>query len=306
MSLMTLDDAMRAACAAVGIQTPKRTPIPGRWMRTDTQERNGKGDAEVMVQDDRRGVSVVNWQTMQRKTVRLDGEGTETAPILKRDPEKERRQQEEQREVARICQAIVRSCSQEPHPYLARKGFPTELGLVHADPRQCLSGKIGDAIASAMPEGPGPFLIVPGRVGKDITTVQFITPEGAKKNILRGIMSGASHRIAAGRQTWVCEGIATAMSVNAGLKLAGVSATVLCAFSAANVAKVAKAIPGAMIAADHDKPVEALGGLGTGEYYARQSGCKWVQPPAMGDFNDMHQADGLRALAVFLRGAAMG
>ena len=33
---------------------------------------------------------------------------------------------------------------------------------------------------------------------------------------------------------------------------------------------------------------------------------QWVQPPAMGDFNDMHQADGLRAVAVHLRGAVMG
>ena len=305
MSLMTLDDAMRSACAAVGIAVPRRVD-PGRWAKSPVIGKAASNTSgRVMIFDDRKGGIAHNWANGQQQIFRLDGADDKTAPILRRDPEKERRQQDEQAEVARICQAIVRSCTQEPHPYLARKGFPTELGLVHANPRQCLpSGKLGDAIASAMPEGP--CLIVPGRVGKAITTVQFITLEGAKKNILRGIMSGASHRIAAGRQTWVCEGIATAMSVSAGLKLAGVSATVLCAFAAANVAKVAKAIPGAFIAADHDKPVESLGGLGTGEYYARQSGCKWVQPPALGDFNDMHQADGLRALAVFLRGAAMG
>lgn len=306
MSFISLDDAIRSACEAVGIAVPRRVEA-GRWAKSPVIGKAASNTSgRVMIFDDRKGGIAHNWANGQQQIFRLDGENTDATPSLRRDPEKERRQQEEQCEVARFCHAIVRSCTQEPHAYLARKGFPTELGLVHADPRQCLSGVMGDAIAKAMPEGPGPYLIVPGRVGKQITTVQFITPEGAKKNILRGIMSGASHRIAAGRQTWVCEGIATAMSVSAGLKLAGVSATVLCAFAAANVAKVAKAIPGAMIAADHDKPVAALGGLGTGEYYARQSGCKWVQPPARGDFNDMQQADGLRALAVFLRGAAMG
>ncbi len=305
MSFMTLDDAMRSACAAVGIAVPRRVEA-GRWAKSPVIGKAASNTSgRVMIFDDRKGGIAHNWANGQQQIFRLDGENADTAPSLRRDPEKERRQQEEQAEVGRVCQAIVRSCTQEVHPYLARKGFPAELGLVHANPRQCLpNGKLGEAIASAMLDGP--CLIIPGRIGKEITTVQFITADGAKKNILRGIMSGASYRIAAGRQTWVCEGIATAMSVSAGLKLAGVSATVLCAFAASNVAKVASAIPGAFIAADHDKPVEALGGLGTGEYYARKSGCKWVQPPSFGDFNDMHQADGLRALAIFLRGASMG
>ena len=129
MMHMTLDDAMTASCQAVQINPPKRQPIPGRWMRTDTWERNGKGDAEVMVLPDRSGVTAVNWQTQQRKTVRLTGESTDTGPARKRDPAQERREREEREAVARVCAEIVSACQQGKHPYLAAKGFPDEMGL---------------------------------------------------------------------------------------------------------------------------------------------------------------------------------
>lgn len=301
---MTLEDAMQTACEAVGINPPKRRPVPGRWTRTDTFERNGKGDAEVMINGDGRGVSVVNWQTGQRKTVRVDGTTTGIAPV-RRDPQEARREIEEREAVAAVCERIVKTCRQDVHPYLAAKGFPDEIGLVHDNPRECLpAGSLGDAIARAMPDGP--LLIVPGRIGQRVTTVQFIAADGAKKNILRGAMSGACHRIASGRRTVVCEGIATALSVRAACRMLNAQVTILSAFSAANVAKVAAAIPGAFIAADHDKPVEALHGKGTGEFYAAGSGCQWAMPPSRGDFNDMHQSEGLRAVAMHLREALMG
>ncbi len=290
---MTLDDALHAACNAVGIKPP-RSRVLGRWLRTDTLERNGKGDAEVIIEADR--VSVVNWQSQIRKTVFLDGKTSDTY-TPRHDPARDREREAERREVAEVCERLVKAARVDRHPYLARKGFPEETGLVLDHP----SDHMPERLARALPEGDGPFLIVPGRIGKQVTTVQFITPEGAKKNILGGAMSGAAHRIATGAETWVCEGIATALSVRAALRLLGRSATVLSAFSASNVAKVARGIPGAIIAADHDKPVETLGGLGAGEYYARQSGRVWVQPAGLGDWNDVHVRDGLRAVALALR-----
>lgn len=300
-----LHDAMIAACAAVRINPPRREPAPGRWVQVDTYERNGKGDGRILIFDDEQGGICWNHQTQQSRqfSVRRPGQ-TGQHPTPARDPEKERRRQDEHREVERICADIVRTCRHEPHPYLARKGFPDERGLVHDDPRSCFPAtSFGDVLAKALPETEGPFLIVPGQIDRRITTVQFIAADGAKKNILRGVMGGASHRIATGRLPVVCEGIATAMSVRAALRFLSVSATVLSAFSASNVAKVASGIPGAWIAADNDKPIEALGNLGTGEFYAAQSGCKWTMPPELGDFNDMHMTRGLRAVAVHLREA---
>lgn len=299
--MLTLDDAMAAACASVGIVPPRRY-TPGRWTRTNTQERNGKGDASVLVFDDARGGIAWNWQTQTKQMFSTAKPGE--AVVIRRDPAKERAIEAERQEVEAICARIVASCTHEPHPYLAAKGFPDELGMVHANPRQCLpSSALGEALARALPETADPVLIVPGRTGKRITTVQFIAADGTKKNILKGVMGGAHHRIATGGRTIVCEGIATALSVRAALRLLGVPATVLCAFSASNVAKVAAGYAGSFIAADHDKPVETLGGLGTGEFYARQSGRLWSMPPAMGDFNDMHQSDGLRAVALWIREA---
>lgn len=305
---MSIHDALAEACRAVGIKPPKRQPVPGRWIVTDTESgANGKGDGRVKLDDDGRGGIVWNHQTAQHQRFRDTGLAGQAAAPIKRDPEKERRQQEDQRQVERACAEIVNACQQVRHPYLIRKGFPDELGLVHDAPwRHFPAGWLGEAMGKAIPEGEGPFLVVPGRVGGKLTTVQFITPEGAKKNILRGIMGGASHRIAVGRETWVCEGIATALSVRAALRLLGRSATVLSAFSAANVAKVAAGISGAVIAADHDKPIETLDGLGAGEFYARKSGARWIMPTVRGDWNDLHQAEGLRAVAMQLRGIGMG
>jgi putative DNA primase/helicase len=304
MSALTLEDAMRAACDAVGIKAPPSPPAPGRWKRTDTLGVHGKGDASIMIFDDRRGGIVWNWQTQVKQPFRITGENS--APVelaLRRENEaRQRREHEEAEQAAKTAGHIIRSAKQAKHPYLTAKGFPDELGLVHECPQnEFPGGSLGKAMAKAMPEGEGPWLIVPGRIGKTFTTVQFIGTDGAKKNLLRGKMGGASHRIATGAETWICEGIATALTVRAALRLLGRSATVLSAFSAANAASIASATPGAILATDNDKPVEAFGGLGTGEYYARKSGRVFVMPKISGDWNDYHQANGLRSVAMSLR-----
>lgn len=302
---MTLEEAMHTACAQVGIVPPNRIKV-GDFVRTNTLERNGKGDATVLIFDDRQGGIATNWQTGQqhRFTLREPGQ----APIPRpRDVEDERRAERDRLEVERICLTIVRGCRQDTHPYLARKGFPLDHALVCDDPRVHLPNtRLGEAIASAVPASDKPLLVVPGRLGagKDgrITTIQFITADGEKKNLLRGQMGGTSYRICSGGpENWVCEGFATALSVRDALRLLGRRATVWSAFAASNVAKVAQGVPGARIAADHDKPVPTLGGLGAGEYFAVQSGRAWTMPPNEEDFNDMHQRLGLRAVALHLK-----
>lgn len=304
---MTLDDAMRAACDAVGIKAPSSPPPPGRWKRTDTLGKNGKGDASIMIFDDQRGGLAWNWQTQVKVPFRVEGD---VAPVSlaerqeaqRRAEARRRREREQGEEAAKTARLIVQGASQIKHPYLTAKGFPDELGLVHDKPqREFPGGWLGEAMAKAMPEGDGPWLIVPGRVGKTITTVQFIGTDGAKKNLLRGRMDGASHRIATGAETWICEGIATALTVRAALRLLGRSATVLCAFSASNAASIASATQGAVMATDNDKPIETFGGLGTGEFYARKSGRTWAMPPEAGDWNDYSTRHGLRAVAMLLR-----
>lgn len=312
---MTLDDAMREACAAVGIEPPKRKLVPDVWVRTDTKGKNGRDDGSVKLDRDQRGGTAMNYQTGLHRRFNAKGAGA-AVPV---DPEVERERQRrdremeaERREVEAACDRIVRACREDRHAYFDKKGFPDELGLVIDDPRPFFPrGRLGEMLDHALPDAQGkPLLVIPGRINGKVATVQFITVDGQKKNILRGVMNGASHRIATGRDTWVCEGIGTALTVRAALRLLGANATVLSAFSASNVGKVAEAINGSRIAADHDKPVETLENRGAGEFYARRSGRKWVMPPDLGDFNDMHMAhpnrtEGLRAVALRLR-EAMG
>lgn len=238
-------------------------------------------------------------------SVRFTAEGANAAGeprTPKRDIEAERRAAQEQAEVARICGEVVKACRSESHPYLAAKGFPDECGLVIDDLRPLIPGhKLGEDIIYRLPQGGGPWLIVPGWLAKSVATVQIIGPDGTKKNIYRGAMKGTAHRISTGRETWVCEGIATALTVRAALRFLGRSATVLSAFSAANVAQVASRIEGSIIAADHDKPLEQLHGKGTGEFYAAKTGHVWTQPPMLGDFNDWYAREGLRPVAMHLR-----
>lgn len=306
MIALSLDEAVNQACAAVGIEPPKRRPTPGAWVRTDSKGKNGKNDAAVFLDTDLCSGVAYNYQTAQSQRFRIGEAGNDNqAPKPWRDPERERRQEAERREVERICASIVAGCREDRHAYFDKKGFPEELGLVCDDPRAFFpAGRFGEALARALPDAGGlPMLVIPGRIGGKIVTVQFITTTGEKKNILKGQMGGAFHRIATGRDTWVAEGIGTALTVRAALRMLGANATVLSAFSASNVGKVAEAIAGSRIAADHDKPVETLENRGAGEFYARRSGRRFVMPPEPGDWNDHHQKHGLRAVAVLLREA---
>ncbi|MBN8292835.1 toprim domain-containing protein [Rhodobacter sp. NTK016B] len=305
---MSIHDAMTDACRAVGIVPPTRV-MPGRWVPTPVEGKGrGNGSGRVKLNPDGESGVCWNWVTGEKLQFTTEGAGgAKRGKRPARDHAAERAQAERRAEVAKTCERIVKACAMEPHPYFARKGFPDERGLVIEDPRHLFPrDDLGEAMARALPETNGPLLVVPGRIRGAVTTIQFIAEDGTKKNILGGAMMGAVHRIAVGPQTWVCEGIATALSVRAALRLLGARVTVLSAFSANNVAKVAKAIPGAIIAADHDRPLEQLGGLGTGEFYARQTGHRWAMPPALGDFNDYHQSEGLRAVALHLRGIGMG
>ena len=299
---MSLTDAMRRACAQVGI-VPPRSIKRGRWTPCPVEGKPASnGSGRVLLWDDGTGGTAWNWITNAKVNFRADGE-VGKAPRIDREAMQHKLRQEAERhaQVAAICAGIVRACTACKHPYLERKGFPDEVMLVVDDPRPHIPRtELGEAIIRALPEG-GPLLVAPGWIGRDVRTVQFIAPDGSKKNILGGEMGGASLRIATGRETWVCEGIATALSVRAALRLLGRSATVLSAFSAANVGKVAKGIPRSVIAADHDKPQDTLHGLGAGEFYARQSGRPYAMPPEVGDWNDHHMAHDLRTVALRLR-----
>lgn len=294
---MMLEQAISEACAAVGVIPPRGRVAMRKWVQADTLAKNGKGDGRLICDEFR--VTAMNWQTGDKATVWLKDEFTPAEK--KRFAETRAKDQREDREksarAADIATKIIAASKPGTHPYLAGKGFPAERAPVIA------AEKVAEIAGDYMvPDGASEAVVVPARVNGSITSVQLIWADGTKKFLFGGDMGRASHRIATGGDTWLCEGYATGLSLRAALKGLSRKDTILVCFSASNIAKVAGTIKGrCYIAADHDAPPKAkpeqFDGLGAGEFFARKAGKPHTMPPEAGtDFNDFHQSDGIFAV----------
>lgn len=299
---MTLDEAIDRACADVGITPPKGRIDIGKWINADTLGKHGKGDGRIIADEER--VTAFNWQTGDKATVWLKGRENITPAdrqkYARQMAETERKARERAAHAAMVATSIVTASTVGTHPYLAGKGFPAEPALVIG--RDALINILvanRKRVDSMVTDGRS-ALVVPARLGRDVRSVQIIWEDGAKKFLAGGEMGGAHHRISSGRDTWLCEGYATGLSLRAALKGLGRSDTVLVCFSAANIVKVAKDVRGrCYVAADHDAPPDAdqFNGLGTGEHYARLAGRPYIMPPDVKtDVNDFHMAAGIFAV----------
>lgn len=308
---MTLDEALHQACNSVALAPPKGRTM-GKWLRTDSLGKNGKGDGSVMLDEER--VTAFNWQTGEKSTVWLKSERTpeDRRRFAERRAVDRKDEVRRTREAALFATAIVGAARMATHPYLAAKGFADEQTLtISADLLRQIAGPTPTDYL--VPPSGRAAIVVPARTGAAIGSVQLIWEDGTKKFLFGGNMQGAFQRLASGTDTWLCEGYATALSLRLALRGLNRAATILMCFSAANVVRVASAVRGRRyIAADHDAPPKAkpeqFGGLGAGEYYARKAGAPYTMPPALGtDFNDMHQDAGIfavqRHLASFVREA---
>lgn len=194
------------------------------------------------------------------------------------------------REAAEEADQILRSAVLQKHPYLARKGFPEDTGLVAT-------------------EGPYPgALVVPVRdaraYSRRVMSCQFILEDGTKKFLKGGQMEYGVFRLGAPQEraehVWLCEGLATGKSLLAAL-LASYrrhSCVVVC-FSAGNLPKVADLYDGSnvFVMADHDDPSKNPRGENPGALAAQAAGRPWTMPPRPSDdANDLHQREGLEAL----------
>lgn len=297
---MTPHDAIAQACAAVGIKPP-RSYRHGQWTKTDTLSgKNGKGDGRIIVDDLK--ATAWNHQTGEHETVWLKDRASLTPVERKEYAEKKRRDEAEARrradEAASVAARLVNAARSGSHPYLVAKGFPAETMLTIA------ASTVAEIAGDYMVCGSS-AIVIPAKIGARVTSVQLIWEDGSKKFLAGGVMGGATHRIATGRETWLCEGYATGLSLRAALKAMSRSATVLVCFSAHNMTEIARATDGpCFIAADHDKVplADPFDGLGTGEHYARLSGRPYMMPEKLGqDFNDVHVSEGLFAVQRYVK-----
>ncbi len=311
---MNVDAAISAACESVGIVPPRCSTRFGHWMKTDTLDggKSGKGDGRVIVNEQH--VTAWNWRTGEKHTVGLKDEEytpAERKEIARKIAQQEKRKKERAREAAAVAVAMLAKAKPAQHPYLISKGFQHERAPV-IDAASVLS-IAGEFSRYLLPENGGErAIVVPARQpGNRITSLQLIWEDGSKKFLFGGEMENAAFRLASGNFIWLCEGYATGLSLRAALKALHRADGVVCCFSAYNVKVVANSLRvRRAIVTDNDKPMRQFGGMGTGEWYTRQTNLPYLMPPQLGDdLNDVHMRDGIfavqRLLSNFIREAAL-
>jgi putative DNA primase/helicase len=189
----------------------------------------------------------------------------------------ERRKQQGYAAAAAAAQAVIEQCELKTHYYLNAKGLPDVVALVN-----------------------DMTLVVPMRnletnVLQGMQTISWVPEERRwEKKMATGMRAkGAVLRLGNPRakETFLCEGYATGLSIELALRRLRLSASVLVCFSAGNLEYVASQISGpAFVAADNDASQ-------TGEKTARKTSFPWAMSDQLGeDFNDVHQRAGLAAL----------
>ena len=168
---------------------------------------------------------------------------------------------------AQRADIALRSAKSDTHPYLTIKGFPDMKGLVLDDK-----------------------LLIPMRnvVTNKLQGYQQIFWDGPNMRYEKKMLAGMRAKNAVFFLGERCdnlkilvEGYATALSVQAAIKMIGLNASVICCFSASNLVQIASSLSGKVgIYADNDQSQ-------TGEKSAIQTGFPYVMSKVVGhDAND--------------------
>lgn len=255
--------------------------IEGRWVRTKTADKSRKRNGAYKFLG---SVGFVqNHRTMQEVAVwRPEGEAQPIDRGQIREIERKERERQEHRyaDARIIAEDMLKRAGWVNHPYLARKGFPTEFVWVLEDE-----------------------LLVPMRdfSRNTLNSLQRITQDGQKRFLPGGKAKGSVLKLGASnaRERWLCEGYATGLSLREALRDLRRSYQVVVCFSAGNLTHIAEQVQRpAFVFADNDTSQ-------TGEQAAVATGLPWVMPRDRDtDANDVHQQLGLRALVKLVRGAS--
>ena len=210
------------------------------------------------------------------------------AQRIEREAEKEARQKEAKLRAKNLWATAMLAGG---HDYLIRKGIKT-----HGVKRH------------------GNELIVPVRQGSEITSLQFISPEGDKRFLSGGKVQGGYFSIGAPQGSLamcVCEGFATGASINEATGL-----PVAVAFNAGNLAPVAQAMRSRfpdlliVVCADDDYLTDGNTGLAKAKEAAQSIGGRVAipqfgenRPEKATDFNDLALHLGSEAVKACIDGA---
>ena len=260
-------------CRLHGILINHIPPL-GVWKRFATEDhpRSTNGAVKYMG----------NFAHVQNHAVMLEPVTWQAEEDQKIDPQKLVRMAKEfndrtdklHREAAGKAAWIVNQCQMAKHEYLLAKGFPDEQGLVWLNNNTKI-------------------LVIPMRIDNRLVGCQLIDTEGDKKFLFGQKTSGAAMTFDNKGLHVLCEGYATGLSVKAALKSMKRRYTIHVCFSAGNMVKVAKTLPGGFVIADHDKP-NPQNGTRAGQVAVDSIGWPyWMSDTEGEDANDAHQRLGL-------------
>lgn len=270
--------------AAAGM-TPPRQIVSERWMRfpgIGKGRSNRSGWCRLIAPTLAiYGDWSSNFSAVWRDETHRDDEENRRllADAQRREREFATAQRERQLGAAQEARRLVRDALPSHHPYLARKGFPEAVGLVKDEK-----------------------LLIPVRDAHSygsLISVQTIAADGEKRFIPGSRTRHGVYRLGPlhAARVALCEGYATALSLDAALRRLARTASVVVCFSASNLVAVAPKFPAAVVCADNDESR-------TGEEAAQRTGLPWCMPQQVGsDFNDLHLQHGLTAVIDVIRRA---
>jgi putative DNA primase/helicase len=253
-------------CAAHGIIINHAPPI-GIWKRYPTADhpksRNGAvkfmGD-HAFVQNHATETEVSVWNT--DAPVNID-----VARIARAAKDADALRLKAQAEAAVKAKSILEQTVLAKHDYLKAKGFPEDWGRVWI--------KDGEQI-----------LVIPMWIDRTMVGCQLIKKDGEKKFLYGQRTAGAELCIDNKGEHILCEGYATALSIQKAMKGLKRPYTIHVCFSAGNMKRVAEGKRGLVIA-DNDAS-------GTGERVAKEIGWPyWMSDQVGEDANDFHMRVGL-------------
>jgi putative DNA primase/helicase len=261
-------------CRAHGILIDIPPPI-GVWRRypTDDHPRKRNGAVKFMgdhgfVQNHATDTEVSLWQT--ETPIKIDRK-----KIARDMREADAKRMADQADAVKRAAFILSQTLLGKHEYLNSKGF--------IDAEDMIWGHEGKKT-----------LVVPMRVDGSLVGCQLIESDGSKKFLYGQRTSNAELVIDNKGVHILCEGYATALSIQAALKKMSRRYTIHVCFSAGNMKKVAQGLPDGLIIADNDQS-------GTGERVAKEIGWQYWMSDVVGeDANDTHQRVGLLKLGLSL------
>lgn len=268
----------------------------GHWHRVPTEDHPKKRNGAYLLDGDR--AVCQNWATMPQ-AVSMRGQATPADPRRAAElaRERERRQAATANGwalAARKAQKMLDSCELKPHGYLARKGFAEMPALVMPD----------DALFVPMRDYTNAL------VGAQ--AIRWCPDERIwEKKFMPGMRAtGARFVLGVGPEAFLCEGLATGLSIEAALRMLRLPGRVMVCFSAANVSAIGAQLKSdretAFVVAEHDAPQRdpekwRRNPGEAGQRAAVASGLPWTMSPTEGfDANDHHREFGLRSLAALL------